>query len=114
MGIIAALKKWYKYLYLKDVLDFYELTDEVKNHKKGANKAVMARRRRCQLWQSCTLLDATNYVKCAWDSISASTIKNAVIKAKIMNLPNNNEQEEIDDSLITDVMQAMEALQMSI
>jgi hypothetical protein len=31
MGIIAALKKRYKYLYFKDVLDFYELNDEVKN-----------------------------------------------------------------------------------
>jgi hypothetical protein len=28
------LKKRYKYLYLKDVLDFYELDDEVKNWKK--------------------------------------------------------------------------------
>jgi hypothetical protein len=28
MGIIVALKKQYKYLYLKDVLDFYELDDE--------------------------------------------------------------------------------------
>jgi hypothetical protein len=31
MGIIIALKKLYKYLYLKDVLDFYELNDEAKN-----------------------------------------------------------------------------------
>jgi hypothetical protein len=28
MGIIAALKKRFKYLYLKDVLDFYELDEE--------------------------------------------------------------------------------------
>jgi hypothetical protein len=32
--IITALKKRYKYLYLKDVLDFYELDDEAKNQKK--------------------------------------------------------------------------------
>jgi hypothetical protein len=31
MGIIVALKKRYKYLYLKDVPDFYELDDEAKN-----------------------------------------------------------------------------------
>jgi hypothetical protein len=30
MGIIAALKKRFKYLYLKDVLDFYELDEEAK------------------------------------------------------------------------------------
>jgi hypothetical protein len=34
MGIIAALKKRFKYLYLKDVLDFYELDEEVKFRKK--------------------------------------------------------------------------------
>jgi hypothetical protein len=27
MGIIAALKKWYKYLYIKDILNFYELDE---------------------------------------------------------------------------------------
>jgi len=30
MGIIATLKKRFKYLYLKDVLDFYELDEEAK------------------------------------------------------------------------------------
>jgi hypothetical protein len=34
MGIIAALKKRFKYLYLKDVFDFYELDEEAKLRKK--------------------------------------------------------------------------------
>jgi hypothetical protein len=34
MGIIVALKKRYKYMYLKDVIDFCELDDEVINQKK--------------------------------------------------------------------------------
>jgi hypothetical protein len=34
MGIITALKKMFKYLYLKDVLDFYELDEEAKLRKK--------------------------------------------------------------------------------
>jgi len=34
MGIITALKKRFKYLYLKDVLDFYELDEEAKLQKK--------------------------------------------------------------------------------
>ncbi len=34
MGIIAALKKMFKYLYLKDVPDFYELDEEAKLQKK--------------------------------------------------------------------------------
>ncbi len=34
MGIITALKKRFKYLYFKDVLDFYELDEEAKLQKK--------------------------------------------------------------------------------
>ncbi len=34
MSIIVALKKRFKYLYLKDVLDFYELDEEAKLRKK--------------------------------------------------------------------------------
>jgi len=34
MGIIAALKKRFKYLYFKDVFDFYELDEEAKFRKK--------------------------------------------------------------------------------
>jgi hypothetical protein len=34
MGIIAALKKRFKYLYFKDVLDIYEWDEEVKLRKK--------------------------------------------------------------------------------
>ena len=34
MGIIAALKKKYKYLYLKDVLSFYDLNEASKNQMK--------------------------------------------------------------------------------
>lgn len=30
MGIIAALKKRYKYLNLKDIIDVYELDEELK------------------------------------------------------------------------------------
>ena len=38
MGIIAALKKRYKYF--KGVLDFYELDNKLKAHKKRASKKV--------------------------------------------------------------------------
>jgi hypothetical protein len=34
MGIIAALNKQYKYLYLKDILDFYELDEQLKQRKR--------------------------------------------------------------------------------
>jgi hypothetical protein len=34
MGIITTMKKRFKYLYLKYVLDFYELDEEAKLRKK--------------------------------------------------------------------------------
>ena len=40
MGIIAALKKRYKYLYLKDVLDFCELDEKLKAHKQEQAKRL--------------------------------------------------------------------------
>ena len=39
MGIIAALKKRYKYLYLKDVLDFYQL-EKLKARRKEQAKRL--------------------------------------------------------------------------
>ena len=40
MGIIAALKKRYKYLYLKDVLDFYKLEEQEKLRKKDPGQRL--------------------------------------------------------------------------
>jgi len=40
MGIIATLKKRYKYLYLKDILDFYELDKQLKQRKKELGKRL--------------------------------------------------------------------------
>ncbi len=63
MGIIAALKKRYKYLYLKDILDFYELDEQLKQQKRELGKRL----RRGAAWVSYEnpvhLLDAASYVK---------------------------------------------------
>ncbi len=40
MGIIVALKKWYKYLYLKDILNFYELDEQLKQGKRELGKRL--------------------------------------------------------------------------
>ncbi len=86
MGIIVALKKRFKYLYLKDVLDFYELDEEAKLWKK-----MQGRRLQCGVignaYENPThLLDVVSYVKEAWQSVSPNSIKNAFIKAEIMTL----------------------------
>jgi hypothetical protein len=40
MGIIAAFKKRYKHLYLKDILDFYELDEQLKQRKRELGKRL--------------------------------------------------------------------------
>ncbi len=86
MGIIAALKKRFKYFYLKDVLDFYELDEEAKLRKKMQGQRLRRGATGVAYRNPVHLLDAASYVKEAWQSVSPSSIKNAFIKAKIMTL----------------------------
>jgi hypothetical protein len=60
------------------------------------------------------LLDATSYVKDAWDFVSQTSIKNAFVKAELMNLePELEANNEVDD-LCTEFSKAMESLNLSI
>jgi hypothetical protein len=116
MGIIAALKKRYKYLYLKDVLDFYQLDDEAKARKKEQARRLRRGSAGVLYGNPAHLLDAANYVKEAWDSVSEASIRNAFRKAEIM--PNalcmedeyNNNNTNIED----DMMNAFEELHLGI
>ena len=82
MGIIAALKKRIKYLYLKDVLDFFELDEEAKLRKKRQGRRLRRGVVGVAYGNAAHLLDAASYVKEAWQSVSPSSIKNAFIKGK--------------------------------
>jgi hypothetical protein len=114
MGIIAALKKRFKYLYLKDVLDFYELDEEAKLRKK-----MQGRRLRCgaagvAYGNLAHLLDAASYVKEAWQSMSPSAIKNAFIKAEIMTLEADQEAVNEIEDLGTELAQVIVTLNLSV
>ena len=114
MGIIAALKKRYKYLYLKDVLDFYELEENAKSRKKEQAGRLRRGAAGVSYGNPAHLLDAANYVKTAWDSITSTTIKNAFIKVDLMRLEGDIHEENRDNDLFSSVMQAMENLNISI
>ncbi len=114
MGIIAALKKRYKYLYLKDVLDFYELDDEAKNWKKDQGRRLRQGAARVIYGNPTHLLDVVSYVKDAWDSVSQTSIKNDFIKAKLMNLEPKLEADNEVDDLCTEFSKAMESLNLSV
>jgi uncharacterized protein YigA (DUF484 family) len=110
MGIIAALKKRFKYLYLKDVLDFYELDEEAKLRKKMQGRKLQRGAVGVAYGNPAHLLDAASYVKEAWQSMSPSSIKNAFIKAKIMTLKADQEAVNEIEDLVTEVTQAIAAL----
>jgi hypothetical protein len=63
MGIIAALKKRYKYLYLKDILDFYELDEQLKQRKRELGKRLRRGATGVSYKNPTHLLDAASYVK---------------------------------------------------
>jgi hypothetical protein len=60
------------------------------------------------------LLDAANYVKEAWQSVSPNSIKNAFIKAKIMTLKADQEVVNEIEDFVTEVTQAIAALNLSV
>jgi hypothetical protein len=68
-------------LYLKDVLDFCELDDEAKNRKKNQGQKLHQGVARVIYGNPTHLLDVTSNVKDAWDYVSQTSIKNALIKA---------------------------------
>lgn len=113
MGIIAALKKRYKYLYLKDVLEFYELDENSKIHKKEQSKRLRRGAAGVAYGNPAHLLDAAHYVKHAWDAISSESIKNAFKKAELQLTNEDNTNEEIDH-MTPELVQSFESLQITI
>ena len=84
MGIIAALKKRYKYLYLKDVLDFCDLDESVRIHKTEQGKRLPRGTAGVAYGKPAHLLDAAHYVKQAWEFISDTSIRNSFNKAQLL------------------------------
>ena len=83
MGIIAALKKRYKYLCLKDVLDFCDFDESVQIHKTEQGKKLPRRGVGVDYGKPAHLLDAAHYVKQAWEFISDISIRNYFNKAQL-------------------------------
>ncbi len=114
MGIIAALKKRYKYLYFKDILDFYELDEQLKQWKRELGKRLRQGAAGVSYENPAHLLDAASYVKEAWDSVSSSSIKNAFSKAELMNLEPKPGAESENNVIAIELAQTIESLNLSI
>lgn len=115
-GIITALKKRYKYLYLKDVFDFNQIDDGEKARCREKGRALSRGVVGVAHGNPAHLFDCACYVKRAWQSISALSIKNSFRKAEIMNLTADedaaNAAHEIDD-LVAEVIERLTALDLS-
>ncbi len=97
-------------MYLKDVLDFYELDDEAKNRKKDQGQRLRQGDVGVLYGNPAHLLDVASYVKDAWDSVSQTSIKNVFVKEKLMNLKPKLEASNKVDDLCTEFSKAMEFL----
>ncbi|XP_065668027.1 jerky protein homolog-like [Hydra vulgaris] len=100
MGIIAALKKRYKYLYLSDILSYYSLDVNTKECLKESSLLCKRGAAGVKYGKPAHLLDAAKYADLAWKSIQPSSLKNCFDKAELFQIssPVNTElcSEEAD------------------
>jgi DDE superfamily endonuclease len=82
-GIINALKTRYKFLYLCNVLSFYELNDNEKTALIGQGKKLRRGSAGVRFGNPAHLLDAAKYLKEGCDSILPISIENCFRKADI-------------------------------
>lgn len=69
MGVIATFKKQYKYLYLKDILDFYKLVEGLKELKIELKKRLRRGAAVGFYINPVYLLDTASCVKTAWNLV---------------------------------------------
>ena len=93
LGVIAALKKRYKYLYLSEVLKFHQLSAETQEELKTQAARLRRGASGLQHGNPATLMDAANFVVKAWDSVSPASIRNCFNKADLkINIAANDHQ----------------------
>ena len=96
-------------IYLKDVLEFNELDNVQKEHKRAQGQRLLRGAAGTTYGNPAYLLDAANYVKCVVDAITSTTISNAFKKAEIIKTLQNEEEEQTqnenseDDEEISEV-----------
>ncbi len=66
-----------KFLYLKDIIEFYDQDKTQKQHKHAQAQRLAKGAAGAAFGNPAHLLDAANYVKWAWDSVTSTTITNA-------------------------------------
>jgi hypothetical protein len=110
-GIIAALKKRAKCLYLKDVMEYHDQDEAQKEHKRAQAQRLPRGAAGAAFGNPAHLLDAANYVQCAWDAVTSTTISNAWRKAELFPTlkqdDNEEDAEELDDGMFDEILQVL-------
>ena len=103
MGIIAALKKRYKFLILADIIAFNDLPAGAKQSMQQAAQIMRPGAAGVKHGKPATLLDAAEYAVEAWKHVSQSAIRNCFRKADIVSSCRTedvtNEPDNFDDFL---------------
>ena len=92
-------------------MDFYELDENLKACKKEQAKRLPRRAAGVVHGNPAHVLDATQYIKLAWDAISDATIKNAFNKAELVTLKGGAHEE---DNMMADLLYSFKALNIPI
>mgnify|MGYP003334255004 FL=1 len=109
MGIIAALKKRYKFLYLRDVLEFYDLHESTKAKKTECIGRLRRGAVGVDFGRRAHLLDCASYVLEAWTAVSDKSIHNSFRKAEIIDFKDDPASEE--DEFAFDMGSLVESIQ---
>ena len=120
MGIIAAFKKRYKYALLSKSIDFFELSENEKQHRVEMAKKMRAGTAGLMYGRPPHLMDVATIAKECWEAISQDTIQNCYKKASIITdweseqTPTHEKKDDSDDaeSFSKEIINNMVSLQL--
>ena len=96
MGIIAALKKRYKYHLIREILTYHDSPENVKIRLEDVAKRMRRGSVGLTFGKSAHLLDAANLIVIAWNEITQETLFNCyeVIKPCVANMKTDFETKD--------------------
>ncbi|KAL2644210.1 hypothetical protein R1flu_011797 [Riccia fluitans] len=105
MGVIAALKKCYKYLLIKEILAYHDIPQSLKDRLALVSLKMKRGAAGIAYGKSSHLLDAANLVSIAWAAISEQCLSNCFKKADIIpSFRNVLEESPETDNTVNDIV----------
>jgi hypothetical protein len=99
LGIIAATKKRYRFLLLRRVLAYTDLTPVAQDALAAEAASMHAGAAGIAHGRPAHVLDAAGLIKEAWDAISATTIENAFAKANLRSTYRCSKEVDVNEDI---------------